>query len=72
MRFSNEGLEIVVSVTDIFSSLDFLFSPDKSNFKEKQNSKDSNQMLLRATRGQPLLVSGFLGRLHNLSSCLDS
>lgn len=64
MRFSNEGLEMVVSVTAIFSSLDFLFLPDRSNIKEKYNSKDSNQVLLRATRGQPLLVSEFLGHLQ--------
>lgn len=64
MRFSNEGLEMAVSVRGIFSSLDFLFPPDRSNIKEKYNSEDSNQVLLRATRGQPLLVSEFLGRLQ--------
>lgn len=55
---------MVVSVRGIFSSLDFLFPPDRSNIKEKYNSKDSNQVLLRATRGQPLLVSEFLGGLQ--------
>lgn len=41
VRLSNQGLEIVVSVIDIFSSLDFLFPPGKSNFKEKYSSEDS-------------------------------